>query len=133
LNLTLRNLTGVGTLGDRSQVSLTIHKPSATYANVNRVLAQAYLELLHRPIDPSGAANWTAALATRPVGDVIRMIENSDEFRTTTVGGIYQRLLGRSPDQGPLSSFVTELRQGSMNIPQVQAVVAGSAEYFQNR
>src|SRR5581483_10072797 len=54
------------------------------------------------------------------------------EYRTIVVQGIYQTLLHRAADPLGLSVFTGLLGSGG-TVEQVQAMIAGSAEYFQSR
>jgi uncharacterized delta-60 repeat protein len=69
---------------------LTLSTPDAVLIN------RAYQETLGRPVDASGLATWTAALAggaTRT--QVVLGITASLEYRTRVVDGLYASLLGR--------------------------------------
>jgi len=59
-------------------------------------------------------------------------IEKSLEYLTDEVQGIYQKLLHRPADAGGLSAFTSMLVNGG-TVEQVQAIIAGSDEYFVTR
>jgi len=100
---------------------------------------QAYLDLLHRHVDPSGMLYFSGALdqgASR--AQVVQGIQNSPEYRTDEVEGLYEAYLGRAADPTGLSNALNLL----LNTPfvlgsqdaflQLKADILGSAEYFQN-
>src|SRR5262249_46273798 len=95
-------------------------------------VSQAYLDLLHRPVDPTGLAAWTGALdqgATRK--QVASGIDNSQEFRTDFVQSTYISLLQRSAEPGGLAAWLGGINAGA-TLEQTEAGIAGSLEYFQN-
>jgi len=61
---------------------------------------------------------------------VVFAIEQSQEYRTRLVDHLYSTLLGRPADPAGEAGFVQGLA-GGMTIEHVQAVMLGSAEYFQ--
>jgi hypothetical protein len=94
-------------------------------------VSQAYLDLLHRPVDASALTFWTGQLNAGTLrGDVAHQIETSSEYRGGVVGGLYQKLLGRSADAGAVTAFVNLLASGG-TVEQVRATLLGSDEYFQ--
>jgi protocatechuate 3,4-dioxygenase beta subunit len=98
---------------------------------------QAYLDLLHRHVDPVGMAFWSSQLqqgASRQ--QVVHAIEQSYEYRADEVNAIYVSLLGRQADPVGLSANISLLINLS-NIPgtgdpllQIEANIEGSDEYF---
>jgi uncharacterized delta-60 repeat protein len=91
---------------------------------------RAYQETLGRPVDASGLATWTAALAggaTRT--QVVLGITASVEYRTRLVDGLYASLLGRPADPFGETTFVTALGAG-LTVEQVKAAILGSPEYY---
>jgi hypothetical protein len=98
-----------------------------------RWVNQVYLDLLNRPVDPTGLGVWTGALsqgATRT--QIAQAIEASGEYFTDVVQGYYEKYLHRAADAGGLQSWVGLLEAGATK-EQVQAGITGSGEYFQNR
>jgi hypothetical protein len=96
-------------------------------------LFQTYEDLLHRPIDSSGADFWSGQLdqgVTR--SQVALSIQTSPEFLVQTIEGIYGTYLKRlaDPDGG---NFFANLLFGGTTIEQIKADIIGSAEYFQNQ
>jgi autotransporter-associated beta strand protein len=98
-----------------------------------RFVAQIYLDLLRRPVDPAGLAAWTSLLdqgASRQ--QVALAIASSPEYRMEQVESVYESLLGRPADTTGLKSALAFLSAG--NTPEdLRAVVAASPEYFQQR
>ncbi len=98
-----------------------------------RFLSQVYLDLLQRPIDSSGLATWTNALAAGSTRtQVVAAIQTSQEYRTLEVEYLYGFLLRRPADAGGLASWVQFLSQGGA-FEQVEAQFLGSQEYFVNQ
>jgi N-acetylneuraminic acid mutarotase len=110
----------------------------------NPFVAQIYLDLLYRPVDASGAATFSNALAQGATrNQVIMAIVSSPEYRMALVTGpppvppppllpnqnFYGQLLGRVADVSGLNASVQFLNAGGTD-EQLQAAIAGSAEYF---
>jgi hypothetical protein len=95
-------------------------------------IAQAYLDLLHRQVDPAGLTFWTGLVdqgTSRT--QVVRDIQTSLEFRTDEIDNAYQTLLGRSADPAGFNGMLAR-RAGGATIDQINEVVYGSAEFFQH-
>src|SRR5262249_49759495 len=60
---------------------------------------------------------------------VVRMIENSKEYRIKVVRDLYRAYLGREADPFGLNVFVGFLASGG-TITQLRAILLGSPEYF---
>ncbi len=107
---------------------------SLTPATPNqRFVAQMYLDLLHRPVDPGGLATFTQLLnAGQSRTQVVTTLEGSQEYLSDVVQGIYRQFLKRAADPTGLTAFTSMLASGGTN-EQVDALIAGSQEYFQNR
>src|SRR5262249_51936870 len=98
-----------------------------------RYVAQLYLDVLQRPVDPTGLVFWTGLLdsgATR--SQVTAGLLRSGEYYILVVQGEYQRLLHRPADPTGLVIFVRFLGTGG-TLEQLQTIIAGSGEYFQTR
>ncbi len=95
-------------------------------------VAQAYQDLLDRPVDSSGLQSWSGALdaGTLTRNQVVQGIENSLEGRTLAVNHAYQQILGRQADTSGLNNFVQFLQNGG-TVQQLNAILASSPE-FQN-
>jgi hypothetical protein len=93
-------------------------------------VSQVYLDLLQRPVDQTGMANWTAALAHgMSQMQVVEAIETSLEYRTIEVTNLYTRFLHRAPDESGLDTFTAFLANGG-SLEQVAQILSGSSEYF---
>jgi virginiamycin B lyase len=96
-------------------------------------VAQIYLDLLHRPVDPAGLATWTTVLGQGiSRAQVALAIETSPEYRTVVVQDLYNQFLHRPADSTGLSFFTRLLADGA-TIEQVQTALSSSDEYFQTR
>jgi hypothetical protein len=100
----------------------------------HRFVAQAYLDLLQRPVDPSGLSFFGGLLdaGTLSRTQVVQAIEGSQESHISQVNQLYAKFLHRQADPGGLSFFVGSLDNGA-TIEQVKASLIGSQEYFQVR
>jgi RHS repeat-associated protein len=96
-------------------------------------VSQLYLDLLGRPVDPSGLSGWKGILDQGGSRTQVALhIESGAEYETVVVQGLYATLLHRSADPGAIGPFVAFLGAGN-TVEQVQAVLAGSDEYFHSR
>jgi hypothetical protein len=94
-------------------------------------LSQVYVDLLHRSLDSSGLATWSALLnqgASRT--QVVQFIQTSLEYRADVIEALYSSLLDRPADDSGLNTFTSFLGNGG-TAQQVKAAILGSAEYFQ--
>jgi len=95
-----------------------------------RFLTQVYLDLLQRPVDPSGLAAWSSALAAGTTRtQVVADIENSLEYHILEVQYLYGLLLNRQADSAGLTAWMSFLNQGG-TYEQLEARFLGSNEYF---
>jgi hypothetical protein len=93
-------------------------------------LSQVYLDLLGRPLDPSGLQSWTEHLQEGASRDqVVLWITQSLEYRTLEVEQLYQTFLGRPADAQGLRDDVVALGAG-VTTDQIKAEILGSDEYF---
>jgi uncharacterized protein (TIGR03118 family) len=107
-------------------------QPAATSPDQHFV-AQLYRDLLHREADSGGLTFWTAMLGQNISRSQVALgIENTTEYRTVQVQAAYSLLLHRAADAGGLSGSINFLAAGG-TVEQLEAILAGSAEYFQNR
>jgi Domain of unknown function (DUF4214) len=96
-------------------------------------VCQEFQDLLHRQVDPSGLASWSAALDEGMSRSQLALgIEGSREYREGVVQDIYVRVLGRAPDPSGLNNWVASLGSGS-TAEQVESLIRGSDEYFRVR
>jgi uncharacterized repeat protein (TIGR01451 family) len=101
-------------------------------ANANEAwLSKVYQDLLNRPIDPVGVAEWEGLLnqGVSPIR-IVQDIEASPEYRINRVEALYGQYLHRAADSAGLGGFVS-LLQGGATVEQVAAIIAGSPEFFQ--
>jgi uncharacterized delta-60 repeat protein len=129
--VTLSGPTGGAVLGNPISAVVTLLESDGSPNQ--RWIAQAYLDLLQRPVDPTGLAVWTAALnggVSRPA--IARAIENSQEYRVVEVQGLYQQYLHRAADPVGLAAL-TGLLAAGQTVEQVAAAIVGSSEFFQTQ
>jgi len=98
-----------------------------------RFVAQAYLDLLGRPVDGVGLTQWSNLLdqgssRTQAALD----IEASPEFESHTVEALYAQYLHRIADPGGLSNSMNFLRSGG-TIEQLIDILVSSPEFLQGQ
>jgi PKD repeat protein len=93
-------------------------------------LSALYQDVLGRPIDPTGLANWEQALAGgMSRSAVAASLYSSLEYDQHLVGALFQRYLGRSPTTAELTTQVGALQSGAHD-ETVIAMLVASTEYF---
>jgi hypothetical protein len=98
-----------------------------------RFVAQAYLDLLERPVDPVGLASWTALLAgAASRTQVVAAIEASQEYETDLVQNLYSLYLHRIGEDAGVRYWLAILQAGG-SVTEIRAGFVGSPEYFQAR
>jgi hypothetical protein len=98
--------------------------------NTNFV-AQIYLDLLGRTVDPSGLSTWSNQLAQGvPAGTVVQRIQQSSEYRLHETEIQYNTILGRSSDPGGLQVNAAFLEHGGL-VDQLAISFLSSPEFFQ--
>jgi hypothetical protein len=106
------------------------------YGSLNqtqRYVAQVYLDLLGRAVDPAGLAGWSNYIsAGNPRAQMVQAVEASLEYRSVVVQNAYRGLLHRPADSGGLTAFVAFLGMGGP-IEQMESTIAGSLEYYLRR
>jgi hypothetical protein len=111
------------TLNNTAQVKFATHN--------QRFVAQVFVDLLNRPVDPAGLLFFggllDAGLSTRT--QVAQTIMSSLEFRVDQVTAAYQLVLNRIPDPVGLNAFVSFLNAGG-TLEQLKVGLAGSPEFF---
>jgi hypothetical protein len=94
-------------------------------------LNQVYETLLQRPIDPSGLAYWSNILASGATTTaVVYDIERTSAYQDLQIQNAYQKLLGVAAPPSALTYLQGLMSQGT-NFRTVEAIIAGSAEYYQ--
>jgi len=92
-------------------------------------LDQLYRDALNRPIDASGQAADSAALAAGvPPAAVAGTILASDEFYHDLIADLYQNLLDRPPDPDGLATWLSACEHG-VRAEAIMAAILSSAEY----
>jgi hypothetical protein len=116
-----------------SQPTLSVNNTAHVSAGDqnHRFVAQVYLDLLGRTVDPSGLQFWGGGLAAGIMSrlQVVQGIENSLEYQVIEVNSAYQQILGRQADPGGLNGFVQFLQNGG-TLEQLKAMLAGSLEFM---
>jgi hypothetical protein len=93
-------------------------------------LQAIYQDVLHRPLDASGAQTWTQALATGATrSTVAAAILGSEEQDRAEVQNLYRQFLQRPAEDGGLSFFTQALLHGASS-EQILSLVVGSDEYL---
>jgi subtilisin family serine protease len=95
-----------------------------------RYVAAVYLDVLGRPVDPSGLAHWSRLLdGGLPRAQVVQVLTHSEEYGTKVVRDAYHKILGRAPDDAGLTAWVRQLEAG-LTDAQLAAAFLGSAEFY---
>jgi hypothetical protein len=93
-------------------------------------VAEVYEDLLGRPVDLSGLNHWTGQLALGLArGDLVKQLEQSDEYFATIVRPDYEQFLGREPEPAGMSYWIAQMHAG-LTDEQMQADFVGSPEYY---
>jgi hypothetical protein len=108
--------------------------PAAVDALNRFFVDQVFRDLLGRPADPPGLAFWSGLLDQGVVSptQVALAVENSPEYLGDEVDAAFRALLHRPVDAASRSSGAAFLAAGG-TVPQLDAVLAGSTEYFTSR
>jgi len=124
----------VGTQSGLTVFGLLPGGTSSPYGQAGVFVTQAYQDLIGRMPEPGGLAYWSGllnqGLLTR--NQVALGIESSLEYETAEVQQVYTRFLHRDAEPFGLS-YWTALLQAGGTLEELEAGVAGSAEYFQSR
>jgi uncharacterized delta-60 repeat protein len=98
-----------------------------------RFVAQAYLDLLGRPVDGAGLAQWSGLIDRGTSRTQVALdIEFSPEYTGRTVNALYAQYLHRTADPGGLSNSVNFLRSGG-TIEQLIGILVSSPEFIQGQ
>jgi hypothetical protein len=112
----------------RRSVAVWLVPPSTD--PVEAYVESVYLDLFGRSPDPTGLANWSAALRTgTPYGQVANGITYSDEYRSGMIRDTYAEYLGREPDAGGAMFWLQHMQAG-WQIEQMQGGFISSDEYY---
>lgn len=130
-DLILSDAGGGGSLGPVTTAKVTIVDNDGTPNQ--RFVSMAFVDLLRRPADAAGLAHWSTLLdrgASRH--QVAQGIENTQEYRTSIVDGLYSLLLQRAADNEGVNHWTSFLSSVG-TVEQLMASLAGSQEYFSGR
>src|SRR5207302_1332052 len=113
------------TTGTAFDVTVQILPAHAVFPTV------VYPTMFARPIDPSGQIHWSSFLDQGgSPQQLVRVLSASQEWRAGAVASFYKTYLQRTPDSAGLQYFTDALGRG-LTMQQVQAALAGSAEFTQ--
>jgi hypothetical protein len=119
------------TIRDAGGAMVAVTSNAAIGSQNARFIAAVYRDLLGREPDAGGLAHFSDLLdrgvVTRP--QLVRLIENSLEYRMKVVRDLYRSLLGREADPTGLNLFVGFLASGGTAL-QLRAILIGSPEYY---
>jgi hypothetical protein len=94
-------------------------------------VAAVYQDVLGRPADPTGLANWSAQLDNgAPRSVFVNQMDHSAEYFATIVTPAYENYLGRVPDAAGLSYWVSQMQNG-LTDEQLEASFIGSPEFYE--
>jgi hypothetical protein len=97
-------------------------------------VARLYQDLLNRPADAAGLANFTGLLNSGAASrlQVVQAILASSEYHAQVVQQLFTTYLHRDADKAGLSAFTPLLDNGATD-EQVALLLVGSGEYLQQR
>jgi parallel beta-helix repeat protein len=129
VKLTLSAPTGGARLGSPAAAVLTIRENDGTPNQ--RFVAQAYIDVLGREVDPAGLALWSGLLDAGSLSrtQLAQSLDRSLEYRQLVVKAYYLRFLHRTPDDAGLAFFANYLQNGGRDEDLIASLVA-SPEYF---
>ncbi len=134
VDLAIGQATLLGTIGGGATINGLASQSvnEFNFTDTERFVNRLYRDLLGRNAEDSGRISFTHQLnlGTLSRSGVALTILASAEYRGLVVEDLYLRLLRRPADAAGKSNFVAALGAG-MTLPQLSAVLVGSAEYFQ--
>ena len=109
--------------------------PDGTRGTLNqRVVSELYVDLLGRPVDPTGLAVHTLLLNQgASVAFIASAITQSSEYRTNVVQALYRRYLHRAADTSALVNIVGDFAFFGRTVEDLATDIVNSQEYFQVR
>jgi hypothetical protein len=103
-----------------------------TYPQDQRYVAQLYTDILNRPVDDHGLANFTNQLQQgASAASVAGQLLSSQEYQQNLVNHYYVQILNRPADSNGLATFTAALAGGATD-EQVAATIYGSQEFYAN-
>jgi hypothetical protein len=121
------SISDVGGSSYQPTIVLTVYTPT------QRFVAAAYEDVLGRPPEDTGLANWDFALNHGLSAlDLARQLAHSPEYYRNLVTTAYHHYLGRAPDQTGLDGWVAAMQQG-LTDERLEAGFIGSPEYIANQ
>jgi hypothetical protein len=125
--------TATDSAGNTSEYSIPVATTTVATGNASGFVSSVFLDMLHRLPDNGGLSYFANQISNGvPLAQVIRAIQNNNEYRGIVVTDLYNRLLNRAPDALGLLIFSNQLAQGT-TVEQIEVTMMGSAEYYQNR
>jgi autotransporter-associated beta strand protein len=125
---------GDGNFTGNTSAALTqiVNQAGPTGTPSQKFVTQAYRDLLGRDPDPGGLSHFTSLIDMNQATHtkVAESIQSSTEARTRQVETLYQTFLSRQADPTGLDLSTRFLGMGG-SFFHLQAVIAGSQEYFQ--
>ncbi|HEY1686636.1 MAG TPA: hypothetical protein VGG19_17875 [Tepidisphaeraceae bacterium] len=116
-----------------SIIAITCGAGSASAATNLQFIDQAFQDLLNRPPTEVETNSYVNALGTATRQQVAYSIETTGlAFDNGVVDNLFLLLLHRSPAATELNNFALALSTGE-TFQQIEATIAGTTEYFQNR
>jgi subtilase family serine protease len=123
--------TAADSQGNVSAASASVTVVQSPSGSVNDAfVAQVYLDLMHRPADPKGLANWVSFLNQGGArAQVIQGFLASPEYQIDVIKQLYLQVLHRTVDAPGLDNWVSYMQAGHSRW-EVEASLLGSEEYF---
>jgi uncharacterized delta-60 repeat protein len=129
------NIVVAGSAGNNGRHSFALARYVGNALSDNgQFVAGLYQDLLNRRPDPGAAGFQQSVDAARDqdLTPTAAVVVTSTEARSDLITHYYSQYLGRMPSPAEIGPFVAALQQG-VTPEQVQAIIAGSAEYFQHQ
>ena len=101
------------------------------FAKAAPVVKAMYADLLLRDVDPAGLQAWSGMLAGgASQGALVSSLTASDEYLSLRVRQAYNQVLGREPEAGAVSAWITEIRAGRATADDVKRRFYDTPEYY---
>jgi hypothetical protein len=122
-----------GNATDRHGAQGTLPRVDLPSTAEGRFIAKAYLDLLGRPVDPSGLGYWFGVVRAQGRASFARQAVYaypSCEWARTVVSGYYRDILGRAPDGAGSEGWTADICGQRRTAVQVAAFFYGLPEYY---